>query len=367
MENKKNTSIAVLLSGGVDSSVALSILNEKNYNIEAFYLKIWLEDELSYLGNCPWEEDISYAKSICDQLKIKLNILSMQKVYWENVVEYTINQIKHGNTPNPDMLCNKFVKMGVFFDQIGKNYDFIATGHYAKNIYIDNKIYLGCVEDKIKDQTYFLSYTNKEKIYKTLFPLGEFNNKHSVRQYAETKKLLTAKRADSQGICFLGKIEFKKFVEYYCGKKIGNIIEIETGKKIAEHNGFWFYTIGQRKGIGLSGGPWFVIDKNPYENIIFVSKICPKNKKETDIFTIKNINWLVEENEIPKNNSEIKLKLRHGPNFNKGEIININFNEDYKIKLFEKDQGIANGQFAALYTEDEKICIGSGIMNKNYE
>jgi tRNA (5-methylaminomethyl-2-thiouridylate)-methyltransferase len=362
---KENSSVAVLLSGGVDSSVALSTLNEKNYKIEAYYLKIWLEDELSYLGNCPWEEDINYAKSVCEQLKIKLNIVSMQKAYWENVVEYTINQIKYGNTPNPDIMCNKFVKMGVFFDQIGKDYDFIATGHYAKNISIDGKAYLGCVNDKIKDQTYFLSYTNKEKLARTLFPLGEFDNKNTVRNYAEINKLPTAKRPDSQGICFLGKIEFRKFVEYYCGKKIGNIVEYETGKIIAQHNGFWFYTIGQRKGINLSGGPWYVIDKNIDENIIFISKTAPKNKlEETDIFTIKNINWLIEENEIPKNKSEIKLKLRHGQNFSGGEIINIDQYNNFKIKLFEKDQGIATGQFAVFYTKDEKMCIGSGIMNR---
>jgi tRNA (5-methylaminomethyl-2-thiouridylate)-methyltransferase len=362
---KKRYSIAVLFSGGVDSSVVLSILKDEGHDICAYYLKIWLEDELSYLGDCPWEEDLNFARQTCEFLKIPLKIISMQQAYWNNVVDYTINQIKYGNTPNPDMMCNKFVKLGIFFDDYGKEYDYIATGHYAKRIIINDNVFLGTTNDAIKDQTYFLAYTPYEKICKTLFPIGNLKNKSEVRNYAIEKKLPTASRPDSQGICFLGKIPFKKFVEHYCGISEGFCIEYETGKKLTTHNGSWFYTIGQRKDIGLSGGPWYVVEKNYIENIVYISKEPPKKNIliKNDIIKIIDMNWLIKEDIYPKINEPIKIKLRHGPLFNQGTIIKFIDNNNFIIKLNEKDQGIANGQFAVLYNFDE-ICFGGGVMNR---
>ena len=359
--NKKN--IAVLVSGGVDSSVALSILKNQGHSITAFYIKIWLEDELNYLGNCPWEEDTSYIKTLCINLEIPFEIISMQKDYWDIVVNYTINSVKIGNTPNPDIFCNREIKLGLFLKKYGKDFDYIATGHYARRIEFNNEVFLCTTDDKIKDQTYFLSYTPLEALKKVLFPIGNME-KYQVRDYAKNNNLPSAHRADSQGICFLGNIKFKDFIKYYCGTKTGNIICYDTGKILGQHDGFWFYTIGQRSGIGLSHGPWYVIDKDIKENIIYVSTINSKKRiEEINTIFIYAFNWLISEKYKFKVNDTLLVKLRHGPFFNECIISELN-NEYIKIILKDKDQGIANGQFAVFYKYIEEIketiCFGAG-------
>ena len=251
--------IAVLTSGGVDSSVALKLLQQNGEkDLTAFYLKIWLEDELSYLGNCPWEEDLAYVQEICKQFKIPLEVLSLQKEYWQEIVAYSLNEIKAGRTPNSDLLCNSKIKFGKFYDKIDPAFDLIATGHYAQKTEIKGVYYLKKAADSFKDQTYFLAHLNQQQLQRALFPIGHLQKKE-VRELADQYNLPNAKRKDSQGICFLGQIKYNEFVRYHLGEKTGNLIDFETGKKVGEHKGYWFYTIGQRKGIELSGGPWFVV------------------------------------------------------------------------------------------------------------
>jgi tRNA (5-methylaminomethyl-2-thiouridylate)-methyltransferase len=359
----KIKSCAVLVSGGVDSSVALTVLKHQGFNLKAFYLKIWLEDELSYLSNCPWEEDLSYAQKVCDQLSVPLEILSFQQAYFDHVVTYTVSEIKKGLTPNPDMFCNRAIKLGAFLDQKGHEFDYIATGHYALNIYdaINDKSLLFRARDEFKDQTYFLAYTPQERLKKVLFPLGEFENKNAVRQYAKKYNLATAERPDSQGICFLGKIAFKDFVAHYCGKHKGDLIEYETQKKIGEHEGFWFYTHGQRQGIGLAEGPWYVVEKNPEKNIVYISRNYFDFKKERNqcYIDIKTFNWLSN----PLNSTQkVWVKIRHGQDL-KEALFSIKENNLYHLVFSLQDQGIAPGQFAVLYNENRQ-CLGGGIIQR---
>ena len=265
------TKVAVLISGGVDSSVALKLLKEQGYNITAFYLKIWLEDELSFLGSCPWEEDLFYIKQICEKENIPLKIVPFQKEYWDEVVKYTISEIKAGRTPNPDILCNKRIKFGAFLNKFGNDFDKVATGHYAQVEEINGTFHLKRSPDPVKDQTYFLSHLNQDQLKKAIFPIGHLK-KSEVRALAEKFDLPNKNRKDSQGICFLGKIKFNDFIKHHLGETVGDIIEFETGKKLGEHNGFWYHTIGQRQGLKLSGGPWYVVAKDPEKNIVFISK-----------------------------------------------------------------------------------------------
>lgn len=352
--------IAVLVSGGVDSSVSLALLKEKwgKESIEAFYLKIWLEDELAYLGQCPWQEDLFYAEAVCKQLDIKLNIISLQREYFQKVVGYTTLEIKAGRTPNPDMLCNQEIKFGVFASKLGNDFDFIATGHYAQVERVNNKILLKCSKDSVKDQTYFLAYLSKEQLMKALFPIGHLT-KAEVRELAKNYNLLNRSRKDSQGICFLGKLKFNDFIKAYLGEKKGDLIEFETNRKLGEHDGFWFYTIGQRKSIGLAQGPWYVVSKNIEKNIVYISSNYNSIDKKRDSLIISNLNWLdpsIEKNILDKT---FDVKLRHGPKTYKSKLVKIN-NNQYKITLDQNDHAIAAGQFAVVYYKDQ--CVLSGVI-----
>lgn len=347
--------IAVLVSGGVDSSVALRLLKEQGYEVTAFYLKIWLEDELSYLGDCPWEDDLSYVKKVCLQANVPLQVISLQKEYWDRVVNYTISEIKAGRTPNPDVLCNSRVKFGAFFETIDDSFDKVATGHYAQVKEVDGRFELVISPDQVKDQTYFLSHLTQKQLSRIIFPIGHLSKKE-VRELALKYDLPNKARKDSQGICFLGKLKFKEFVKHHLGIKVGDIVEFESNKKIGQHEGFWFHTIGQRQGLGLSGGPWYVVKKNPEKNIVYVSKEYFDADKIRDSFEVENINWINKKPDF----DNLKVKLRHGPKFY--NCLVEPEKKTLKVKLDENDQGIAPGQFATFYKDD--VCLGSGVIKR---
>jgi tRNA-specific 2-thiouridylase len=348
--------IAVLVSGGVDSSVALHLLKKQGYDLEAFYLKIWLEDEMSFLGECPWEEDLSYAKKVCQQCDVKLNVVSMQKEYHDKVVSYTIDAVKTGLTPNPDMLCNREVKFGAFYDKYGKDFDKIATGHYAQIEELSNgEVRLMRAPDPVKDQTYFLAMMRQEQLQKAIFPIG-FMQKKQVREYALENNLATAKRKDSQGICFLGKISFRDFIKEHLGTKKGKFIEKETGEELGEHDGFYFYTIGQRRGVDINGGPWYVCDKDVKKNIVYLSHGFAGNDQSRDAFEVTGLNWI---SGIPTK-KELQVKLRHGEMFYDCTI-KVN-DKNVLVKLHKKDRGITPGQYAVFY--DGQQCLGGGVIVK---
>lgn len=351
--------IAFLYSGGVDSSVALHKLMQEGHDVTAFYLKIWLEDELSYLGDCPWQDDLSFIKETCSMLSVPLEIVSLQKEYWDRVVSYTIDSIKKGLTPNPDMMCNTMIKFGAFYEKYGFLYDAVGSGHYGAMEQYEGEKRLKIAADKKKDQTYFLAYTPYEFLQKAVFPLADMH-KADVRLYASKYNLPSAQRKDSQGICFLGKIPFKNFVEHYCGKKVGNIIEYETQKIVGTHEGLWFYTIGQRSGIRLSGGPWYVYQKDYQENILYISRHYYDQSKERKIVNVHSINWLTKKKFAQ--GEKVKIKLRHGEMYHEGIVDLCNYeNGCYRFILKDNDQGIASGQFAVLY-DDKDYVWGAGII-----
>jgi len=349
-----NMKIAMLLSGGVDSSVSLALLKEQAFDVTAFYLKIWLEDELSFLGDCPWQEDLRYVQAVCEQLRVPLEIVSFQDEYNKLIVSYVIGETKAGRTPNPDVLCNKQIKFGAFLDYIGSSFDKVASGHYAQVEKYDTFYALKSAPDQIKDQTYFLSQLSQQQLAKVMFPIGAFD-KQMVRVLAEKYDLPNKNRPDSQGICFLGKLKFKEFLAHHLGKNPGDIKEFETEKTIGKQDGFWFHTIGQRQGLKLSGGPWFVVSKDTEKNIVYVSRTYYEKDKKRNSFLVSNINWIP----APQKNEGYFVKMRHGSHRYVCMVMQIN-EETYKITLDADDQGIATGQFAVFYQGE--YCVGGGVI-----
>ncbi len=346
--------IAVLLSGGVDSSVALRLLKDQGHDLTAFYLKIWLQDEFSFLGECPWEEDLKFARAVCEQAEVPLEVLPLQTEYWENVVSYTIDEIKEGRTPNPDIFCNSLIKFGQFYDKIDPSFEKVASGHYANIEETNGKYILKTSPDPVKDQTYFLSYLTQKQISRALFPVGRYH-KTEIRNLAEKFKLPTRSRKDSQGICFLGQIKFKEFVKHHLGEIEGEIIDVDSSKVMGKHPGYYYYTIGQRSGLKLSGGPWFVVGKDVKKNIVYISKENT-TVRERDEFKVGKFNWISGD---PPQTKKLKVKLRHGANFYNCQIEWLN-KSLLSVKIDKPDKGIAPGQFAVFYDDD--VCLGGGVI-----
>lgn len=347
--------IAGLISGGVDSAVAVHLLCEQGYKPDLFYIKIGMDtdDGLS----CTAEEDIELASATARKYGLKFDIIDLQKEYWERVVAYTIDKVKRGLTPNPDVMCNKLIKFGCFNEKAGYAYDRIATGHYASTCDIDGKTWLATAIDPVKDQTDFLAQIDYFQVSKLLLPLGGIM-KHDVRDIALAAKLPSARRKDSQGICFLGKINYNDFIKRFLGEKTGDVIELETGKKIGTHNGFWFHTIGQRKGLGLGGGPWFVVDKDTDRNILFVSHGYDTEKQFSRKFRLVDFHFITDNPWQENVETEIRFKVRHTDMFQTGTLV---FREGECLIQSETNvQGVAPGQFGVIYDKDAHLCIGSG-------
>ena len=346
--------IAVLLSGGVDSSVALSLLKDQGHDLTAFYLKIWLQDEFSFLGECPWEEDLKYARGVCEQADVPLEVIPLQTEYWDNVVSYTISEIKEGRTPNPDIFCNSLIKFGEFYEKIDSSFNKVASGHYANVENINGSYTLKTSPDSVKDQTYFLAYLTQQQLSRALFPIGAYK-KSEIRNIAEKFNLPTMARRDSQGICFLGQIKFKEFIKHHLGEIEGEIVDVDSGKIMGKHPGYYYFTIGQRSGLKLGGGPWFVVKKDVKENIVYISKENI-SKREKNEFYVGKLNWISGTKPIP---TKLNVKIRHGARWYGCEIEMLN-EDKLKVKLFESDSGIAPGQFAVFYDDD--VCLGGGII-----
>ena len=350
--------IAVLISGGVDSAVAVHRLVEQGHDLHLFYIRIGRDDDE---GGCSAEEDIEMCQCIAARYGLPLEVVSLHQEYWDNVMEYALKTVRQGLTPNPDIMCNRMIKFGFFEQRWGHEFDLTATGHYATTVERDGLKWLGTAVDPVKDQTDFLARITYDQLKHLIFPIGDMP-KARVREIAIETHLPNALRKDSQGICFLGKINYNDFIRRHLGEKPGAIIEIETGRKLGEHRGYWFHTIGQRKGLGLSGGPWFVVRKNIHDNVIYVSRGYDTEKQYgrelrlTEMQFITADPWGDECTAVP-----IRFKNRHAPAFTEATLTRLD-DGDYVIESAERVQGIAPGQFGVIYTPDAKICLGSGLI-----
>ena len=354
--------IAVLLSGGVDSAVVVHKLHKEGHDLHLFYIRISNDNDE---GGCSYEEDIEICRLIAKKYNLPLREVSLHEEYWEYVMGYALKTVQAGLTPHPDMMCNKVIKFGFFEEKWGKDFDKIATGHYASVLHENGIYYLGTAKDPVKDQTDFLAQLSQEQLSHILFPLGNLS-KSEVRNLAKEISLPNANRKDSQGICFLGKINYKDFIKRHLGVKTGDVIEIETGKKIGTHNGYWFYTIGQRKGLGFGGGPWFVVEKDIPSNTIYVSKGYDTPLQYGKHINLREPNW-ISGNPFKDGEKEIEVafKIRHTPEFHTGKLFCEETDNIMTLHSDQNIQGIAPGQFAIFYTLDKKICLGSALISVN--
>lgn len=347
--------IAVLLSGGVDSSVALNLLHATGQHaLTAFYLKIWLEDELAGLGHCPWEEDLHYVREVCRSHNIPLEVVPLQAAYHAQIVDFAIQELAAGRTPSPDILCNSRIKFGAFLDHIGSRFDKVATGHYARVEAHADGYRLLRAPDAVKDQTYFLSRLRQDQLARAVFPIGHLE-KHAVRALAASLQLPNRDRPDSQGICFLGKIKFPDFVRFHLGQRAGDIVDAQSGEVLGKHAGYWFYTIGQRQGIGLSGGPWYVVGKDIEENRIRVARAPELANRTRHSFMVDDVHWISP----PPPSGSVTMRVRHGPQLTHAKLSSAEHGR-MQVDMDVPDTGIAPGQSAVFY--DGEVCLGAGTI-----
>lgn len=362
MANEKKT-VVVGMSGGVDSSVAALLLKEQGYNVIGIFMKNWEEDQED--GACNAEEDYEDVRRVCQTLEIPYYTVNFSKEYWDRVFTYFLEEYKRGRTPNPDVLCNKEIKFKAFLDyalQVA-GADFIATGHYAKKEERDGYYRLMKAADKNKDQTYFLCQLNQYQLSKTLFPLGDMQ-KEEVRRIAEENNLLTAGKKDSTGICFIGERNFKQFLSRYLPAKKGEIKD-KDGNVKGTHNGLMYYTLGQRRGLGIggqgTGEPWFVYKKDLETNTLYVVQ----GEKDPLLYSKGllgvQMNWIAD---MPQEDpAELQAKFRYRQADQK-VILHAQDKETIRLEFCSAQKAVTPGQQVVLYKGDE--CLGGAVIDEIY-
>lgn len=377
--------VVIGLSGGVDSSVAAYLLKEQGYEVLGLFMRNWHDTTGTLAGDCPWEDDRMFAELVAKKLDIEFHYIDLSDEYRRRVVDYMFAEYERGRTPNPDVLCNREIKFDAFLKAaLALGADYVATGHYCrKQVSEDGHFRLMAGLDKGKDQSYFLCQLSQAQLTRALFPIGELQ-KAEVRRIATEQGLATAERKDSQGICFVGKVDLPVFLQQKLATKKGDIIEIPAdtavlhdqftpchykrtdGRKVGEHNGAHYYTIGQRKGLGVGGKvePLFVIEIDTVENIVFVGMGESHSGLNRQGLFIKNeeVHWIRQDlkQEV---GSRVKylLRIRYRQPLQQAWL---EMREDGAyISFDELQRGITAGQFAAWYSEQEEL-IGSGVINQ---
>ena len=350
--------VVVGMSGGVDSSVAAYLLKQQGYNVIGLFMINWEEN-----GHCTAEDDFEDVKRVCNTIGIPYFSVNYAKEYYDRVFKYFLEQYKKGNTPNPDVLCNKEIKFGPFLEQAEKlGADYIATGHYCKKIEKDGKHYLAKASDLNKDQSYFLNQLSQRQLSKVLFPLEDIE-KPKVREIAAKLGLSTATKKDSTGICFIGERNFKKFLKEYLPAQAGNIVT-ESGEVVGKHDGLMYYTLGQRRGLaigGRSGGNgqrWFVLRKDLEKNELIVSQ-GEGDALFSKGLICKSFNWIPEKPSEDSFECFAKFRYRQPDQRVKVEIKE----SEVHLTFVEKQRAVTPGQYAVLYDADG-ICLGGGEIEE---
>ena len=334
------------MSGGVDSSVAAALLKKAGFNVVGVYMKCW-SAELS--PSCTATDDERVARLAASHLGIPFYVWNFIDEYKKRVVDYMIEGYRNGITPNPDMMCNKEIKFGLFFDKaMALGADYVATGHYSR--IKDDKIYAG--KDTNKDQSYFLAFIKSEVLNRVLFPIGNYI-KPEVREMARKFGLPNAERKDSQGICFVGEVNVVDFLKQYIKQKQGEIVDTQ-GRVLGTHEGVMYYTIGQRQGIGLARGPWYVVSKDLKNNRLVVSK------DEGDLIkteaVVRNVNWLSRADTFPV---DLTVRLRYRHEGAKAKVEDMG-NWTYRLQFTTPQRAVTPGQFAVFYFGEE--LLGGGVI-----
>lgn len=388
--------VVVGLSGGVDSSVAAFLLKEQGYDVTAVFMVNWHDRTGVLKGDCPWDEDVTFAEMVAKKLDIPFHVVDLSAKYRERVVEYMFREYEAGRTPNPDVLCNREIKFDEFFSATEKfNPDFIATGHYCSKdeIVIEGKKLYRLLQgrDPGKEQSYFLCQLSQIQLARTLFPIGHLL-KSEVRRIALEQKLPSAHKKDSQGICFVGKVDLPTFLQQKLESKTGQVIEIPaeglslTGKSsingdfsdyqprhftenegfvTGEHPGAHFFTVGQRKGLNIGGKkePLFVLQTNTERNVVYVGQGQDHPGLYRDFLRIRSddIHWVRPDLEMAIGQTKnFQVRIRYRQPLQEAELIRRE--QGIIVRFGEPQRGIAGGQFAAWYHEGE--LIGSGIIEE---
>lgn len=337
--------VYVGMSGGVDSSVAAAMLVDQGHEVTGIYMKNWTEDLPGM--KCPWAEDLADAKRVAVQLGIDFRVYDFQAEYKQYVVNYMVGEYRAGRTPNPDIMCNQEVKFKLFLDAaLHDGAEFIATGHYARTH--DGRLFRA--KDENKDQTYFLYRVSSQALEKTLFPLGDLT-KQEVRAIAEQKKLYTATKKESMGVCFVGQVSMKDFLSQYVTTQTGNIVDQQTNQIIGRHDGAIFFTIGQRHGLEVGGGlPYYVVGKDMDSNTVLVSRQLHDAAMWRKQIELTDIHWINQSAAT----DNMQIRMRHRAKLIPGCLF------EYTLSLAEPERAVTSGQSAVFYVDDE--CVGGGIV-----
>ena len=360
--------ILVGLSGGVDSAVAAHLLKSAGYDVTCCFMRNWdsalNNDTLgnSTLNNdiCPQEEDYNDAKAVADKLGLPLLRSDYIEEYWNSVFQNFIEEYERGRTPNPDILCNKYIKFDHFLRfAMEKGFDRIATGHYFKSKEVDGQLRYFKAADLNKDQSYFLAQVDKKALDLSVFPLGDID-KGEVRRIAHELDLPIADKKDSTGICFIGERNFREFLKNYIPMKRGDIIDIDTLEVVGQHEGVYYYTIGQRKGFGVGGnrGPYFCVGKDVKKNILYLTSVKNEEYLYSDSVYISGINWIRKIND-----GDIQCKFRYRQSDNQVHIKLLSDNEAL-LTYPQKIKAVTPGQQAVFYDDGE--LLGGGVIENTY-